>query len=143
MAEWLRRLTRKPKVRAAAGSNPELDSLVAVRNSSPGRPVPCEGNLVAAAGSCGGLMVKHPWPLLEISLSDFRRLATLNLIPTYLVLQKTTSKSRPVKAYGAFIIVDKNRPVGTKLILGGGLKRGASEASKNGGPAACPRENFS
>ena len=32
-------------------------------------------------------MVKHPWPLLEISLSDFRRLATLNMItylPTYL-----------------------------------------------------------
>ena len=28
-------------------------------------------------------MVKHPWPLLEISLSDFRRLATLN-INTYL-----------------------------------------------------------
>ena len=24
--------------------------------------MPCEGNLVAAAGSCGGLMVKHPWP---------------------------------------------------------------------------------
>ena len=46
-----------------------------------GRPEPCEGNLVAAA-SCG-LMVKHPWPLLEISLSDFRRLATLNMI-TYL-----------------------------------------------------------
>ena len=63
---------------------PTLDSLVAVRNSSPGRPVPCEGNLVAAAGSCGGLMVKHPWPLLEISLSDFVRLATLNIIPTYL-----------------------------------------------------------
>ena len=34
------------------------------------------------------------------------------------------------------------RPVGTKLILGG-LKRGASEASQNGGPGACPRENFS
>ena len=84
VAEWLRRLTRKPKVRTAVGSNPALDSLVAVRNSSPGRPVPCEGNLVAAAGSCGGLMVKHPWPLLEISLSDFRRLATLNIIPTYL-----------------------------------------------------------
>ena len=83
MAEWLRRLTRKPKVRTAVGSNPALDSLVAVRNSSPGRPVPCEGNLVAAAGSCGGLMVKHPWPLLEISLSDFHRLATLN-INTYL-----------------------------------------------------------
>ena len=86
MAEWLRRLTRKPKVRAAVGSNPALDSLVAVRNSSPGRPVPCEGNLVAAAGSCGGLMVKHPWPLLEISLSDFHRLATLNIntyLPTY------------------------------------------------------------
>ena len=84
VAEWLRRLTRKPKVRAAVGSNPTLDSLVAVRNSSPGRPVPCEGNLVAVAGSCGGLMVKHPWPLLEISLPDFRRLATLNIIPTYL-----------------------------------------------------------
>ena len=87
VAEWLRRLTRKPKVRTAVGSNPALDSLVAVRNSSPGRPVPCEGNLVAAAGSCGELMVKHPWPLLEISLSDFRRLATLNMntyLPTYL-----------------------------------------------------------
>ena len=86
MAEWLRRLTRKPKVRTAVGSNPALDSLVAVRNSSPGQPVPCEGNLVAAAGSCGGLMVKHPWPLLEISLSDFHRLATLNIntyLPTY------------------------------------------------------------
>ena len=35
-----------------------------------------------------------------------------------------------------------SRPVGTKLILGG-LKRGASEASQNGGPGACPRENFS
>ena len=79
----LRRLTRKPKVRTAVCSNPALDSLVAVRNSSPGRPEPCEGNLVVAAGSCGGLMVKHPWPLLEISLSDFRRLATLN-INTYL-----------------------------------------------------------
>ena len=62
-------------------------SLVAVRNSSPGRPEPCEGNLVASAGSCGRLIVKHPWPLLEISLSDFRRLATLNMntyLPTYL-----------------------------------------------------------
>ena len=87
MAEWLRRLTRKPKVRTAVGSNPALDSLVTVRNSSPGRPVPCEGNLVAAAGSCGGLMVKNSWPLLEISLSDFHRLATLNIntyLPTYL-----------------------------------------------------------
>ena len=83
MAEWLRRLTRKPKVRTAVGSNPTLDSLVAVRNTSPGRPEPCEGNLVAVAGSCGGLMVKHPWPLLEISLSDFHGLATLN-INTYL-----------------------------------------------------------
>ena len=31
------------------GSNPALDSLVAVRISSPGRPEPCKGNLVAAA----------------------------------------------------------------------------------------------
>ena len=83
VAQWLRRLTRKPKVRTAVGSNPALDSLVAVRNSSPGQPEPCEGNLATAAGSCGGLMVKHPWPLREISLSDFRRLATLNIIPTY------------------------------------------------------------
>ena len=90
MAEWLRRLTRKPKVRTAVGSNPTLDSLVAVRNTSPGRPEPCEGNLVAVAGSCGGLMVKHPWPLLEISLSDFRGLATLN-INTYLPTQRRAS----------------------------------------------------
>ena len=86
VAEWLRRLTCKPNVRTAVGSNPALDSLAAARNSSPGRLEPCEGNLVAAAGSCGGLMVKRPWPLLEISLSDFRRLATLNIntyLPTY------------------------------------------------------------
>ena len=50
VAEWLRRLTRKPKVRTAVGSNPTLDSLVAVRNTSPGRPEPCEGNLVAVTG---------------------------------------------------------------------------------------------
>ena len=36
VAEWLRRLTRKPKVRTAVGSNPTLDSLVAVRYTSPG-----------------------------------------------------------------------------------------------------------
>ena len=35
-----------------------------------------------------------------------------------------------------------DRPVGTNFILGG-LKRGASEASENGGPGACPRKNFS
>ena len=72
MAEWLRRLTREPKMRTGVGSNPALDSWS------------CEGNLVAAAGRCGGLMVKNPWPLLEMCLSDFRRLATLNIIPTYL-----------------------------------------------------------
>ena len=83
VAEWLRRLTRNPKVRTAVCSNPMLDSLVAVRNTSPGQPEPCEGNLVAVAGSCGELMVKHPWPLLEISLPDFRGLATLD-INTYL-----------------------------------------------------------
>ena len=90
VAEWLRRLTHKPKVRTAVGSNPTLDSLVAVCITSPGRPEPCEGNLVAVAGSCGGLMVKHPWPLLEISLSDFRGLATLN-INTYLPNYNFTS----------------------------------------------------
>ena len=37
----------------------------------------------------------------------------------------------------------RGRPVGTKFILGGGLKREASEARKNGGPGPCPRENFS
>ena len=71
VAEWLRRLTRKSKVRTAEGSNPALDSLIAVRNSSPGRPEPCEGNLVAVAGSRSGLMVKHPWPLLEIISQTF------------------------------------------------------------------------
>ena len=35
MAEWLRRLTLKPKVGTAVGSNPTLDTLVAVRNTSP------------------------------------------------------------------------------------------------------------
>ena len=30
-----------------------------------------------------------------------------------------------------------------KFLLGGGLKRGASEASKDEGPGACPRENIS
>ena len=91
VAEWLRRVTRKIKARTAVGSNPALDSLVAVRNSSQGRPEPCEGNLVAAAGSCGGLMVKHPCPLLEISLSDFRGLATLSInayLPNYLPLTR-------------------------------------------------------
>ena len=86
VAEWLRHLTRKPKVRTAVSSNPMLDSLVADRNSSLGQPEPCEGNLAAAAGSWAGLIVKHPWPLLEISLSDFGRLAMLNIyayLPTY------------------------------------------------------------
>ena len=41
-------------------------------------------------------MVKYPWSLLEISLSDFRRLATLNMItylPTYVadISVKTSS----------------------------------------------------
>ena len=110
MAKWLRRLTRKPKVRTAVGSNPTLDSLVAVRNSSPGQPEPCEGNLVAAVGSCGGLMVKHPWPLLEISLSDFRRLATLNIntyLPTYLLLP---AKPRP------YVSLTKERSCNLKSI---------------------------
>ena len=89
MAEWLRRLTHKSKVRTAVSSNPLLDSLVAVRNSSPSQPEPCEGNLVATAGSCGGLMVKHLWPLLETSLSDFRRLATLNINTYCTYLHKT------------------------------------------------------
>ena len=91
MAEWLRRLTRKPKVRTAVGSNPTLDSLVAVRNSSPGQPEPCEGNLVAAAGSCGGLMVKtsvapagnKSLRLLQASHVKYKYLPTY-LLPRYL-----------------------------------------------------------
>ena len=116
VAEWLRRLTRKPKIRTAVGSNPARDSLVAVRNSSPGRPEPCEGNLVAAAGSCSGLMVKHPWPLLEISFSDFRRLATLNIntyLPTYLGTPAETKKSD-------FCEVSKFRDVQWPRIFKGG-----------------------
>ena len=53
MAKWLRCLTRKPKVRTAVGSNPALDSLVFVRNPSPGRPEPCEGNLVTSVAPAG------------------------------------------------------------------------------------------
>ena len=102
VAEWLRHLTRKPNVRTAVGSNPALDSLVAVRNSSPGQPEPCEGNVVAAAGSCGGLMVKHPWPLLEISLSDFRRLATLNIY-TYLPIDIGARISKRPQAHINFL----------------------------------------
>ena len=104
VAEWLRSLTRKPKVRTAVGSNPTLDSLVAVRNTSPGRPEPCEGNLVAVAGSCGGLMVKHPWPLLEISLSDFRRQATLN-INTYLPITLATHTTCNISFYSPILIL--------------------------------------
>ena len=40
-------------------------------------------------------MVKHPWPLLEICLSDFRRLAMLNMItylPSFLQILQETSK---------------------------------------------------
>ena len=86
MAKWLRRLTRKPKVRTAVGSNPTLGSLVAVRNSSPGRPEPCEGNLVAVADSCSGLMVKHlVAPAGNKSLRLLRAShAKYKYLPTYL-----------------------------------------------------------
>ena len=40
----------KNKGQNGRGSSPTLDSLVAVRNSSPGRPEPCEANMVAAVG---------------------------------------------------------------------------------------------
>ena len=113
MAEWLRRLTRNPKVRLAVGSNPALDSLVAVRNSSPGQPEPYEGNLVAAAGSCGGLMANHLWPLLEISLSDFCRLATLN-INTYLCKLLSLACSHPCCAQ---IAGRKTEDTATKMPL--------------------------
>ena len=104
MAEWLRHLTCKPKVRTAIGSNPVvLGSVIAVRNSSPGQPESCEGNLVAAAGSCSGLMVKHLWPLLEISLLDFLQASHVKYntcLPTYFAfafssfkLSKLCSKS--------------------------------------------------
>ena len=51
------------------------------------------------------------------------------------------SKRNLICPFPKFFLID-DRPVGTKLILGG-LKRGASEASQNGGPGACLRENFS
>ena len=89
VAEWLRRLTRKTKGQNGHRFKSRPGQLVAVRNSSLGRPEPYEGTQVAAAGSCGELMVKHPWSLQEVSLSDFRRLATLNIntyLPTHLWL---------------------------------------------------------
>ena len=63
-----------------------LDGLVAVHNSSLGRPEPCERNLVAVVS--GGLMVKHPWPLLEISLSYFSQASHVkyDYLPTYLLV---------------------------------------------------------
>ena len=106
MAEWLRHLTRKPKVRTAVGSNPTLDSLVAVRNSSPDRPELCGENLVALAGSCGGLLVKHLWPLLEISLFDFRGLATLN-IDTYLPTYNIQASDGSLESYAAKVKVQQ------------------------------------
>ena len=83
-------LTRKPKVRTAVGSNPTLDSLVAVRYTSTGRPEPCEGNLVAVAGSCGGVMVKHPWPLLGNKSLRLSRASHVKYkyLPTYLRSQR-------------------------------------------------------
>ena len=94
MAEWLRRLTRKPKVRTAVGSNPTLDSLVAVRNTSLGRPEPCEGNLVAVVGSCGGLMEKHPMApagnkSLRLSLASHVK---YKYLPTYLPMVQGMEK---------------------------------------------------
>ena len=35
------------------------------------------------------------------------------------------------------------QPRRNEIHIGGGLKEAASEESKNGGPGACPRENFS
>ena len=93
----------------AVGSNPTLDSLVAVRNTSPGRPGPCEGNLVAVAGSCGGLMVRHPWSLLEISLSDFRGLATLN-INTYLPSNFGSNHRNPIWTLTAVNVCQNSNP---------------------------------
>ena len=71
VAEWLRRLTRKPKARTAEVQIPRWTvwslsvTLAQVDQSH-----------VRESGSYGGLMVKHRWPLLEICLSDFHRLAT-------------------------------------------------------------------
>ena len=78
MAEWLWRLTRKPKVRTAEVRIPRWT----VWSLSVNLARVDQGH-VRKSGSFGGLMVKHPRPLLEISLSDFRRVATLNKI-TYL-----------------------------------------------------------
>ena len=111
LAKWLRQLTRKPNVRSAVGSNPMLGTLVAVRNSSPGRSEPCEGNLVAAASSCGELMVKNLWPLLEISLTDFCGLAMLN-INTYLpILLIKSLKNNKVNAGYCGICSEERRRV--------------------------------
>ena len=118
VAEWLRRLTRKPKVRTAVGSNPMLDSLVAVPYTSPGRPEPCEGNLVAVAGSCGGVMVKHPWPLLEIRRSDLRGLATLN-INTYLpTCPSPKSPHCHTLCYHKFSIEYQGTTIGNSILRG-------------------------
>ena len=55
-------------------------------------------------------MVKHPWSLLEISLSDFRRLATLDMITYLLGLNNSESlhifmgpRLKPMKAKPATV----------------------------------------
>ena len=73
----LRRLTRKPKVRTAEVRLPRWK--VWSLSVTQARIDQSHVN----SGRRGRLMVKHPWPLLEISPSDSRRLATLNMI-TYL-----------------------------------------------------------
>ena len=52
-------------------------------------------------------MVKHPWPLLEITLSDFRRLATLN-INTYLRASEVTNLSNTVENKNLYILMQLN-----------------------------------
>ena len=101
MAEWLRRLTRKPKVRTAVGSNPTLDSLVAVRYTSPGRPEPCEGNLVAVAGSCGrsdGKTSVAPAGNKSLRLSRASHVK-YKYLPTYLPTWVALKTTMMIRAY--------------------------------------------
>ena len=50
-------------------------------------------------------MVRHPWPLLEISLSDFRSLATLN-INTNLFSKSINTENPRISLLGTYLLLD-------------------------------------
>ena len=69
------------------GSNRALDSLVAVRNSSSGRPEPCDGNLVAGRVDGKTSMDLAPAGNKSLRLSQASHVK-YDYLPTYFFQQK-------------------------------------------------------